>query len=390
MRRVASTGLAFVICALAGTASATPIGKSDLPGRRVVFGMKWPNSASEGTVPVRTYAEIATTATLGGYSSLVPYVIQSPDQEDAGSCLYMSLTGIAEWWLAKLYPSASRAHDGPIDLSERYMMNIAGGDEATSPVANWKTDSIDLYNKTGYAVLNSSYRFTKGWFMKDAEGNPKPVAANTEGAEFSAMYNWIDQSATVNAPTAYVALPHFEHEVLFADPASDQWGTAVMPSNIVDEVKAKLREREAPVNIIYNHFGYWHSVYIIGYDDSAPTNDCKFVTSFDNYMGGQVKEMRAQAEKEADPAKKQKLIDRAAKFEKAGTRFHTAYTSGGGCAPKGMFYVRDSIYADDNAPYVYTPGNPAGNGSYSKAIVLHEYAWLRYMSNHATQIYVKR
>src|SRR4051812_43128067 len=33
---------------------------------------------------------------LGGFNELIPYVLASPDQEDAGSCLYMAITGLAE------------------------------------------------------------------------------------------------------------------------------------------------------------------------------------------------------------------------------------------------------------------------------------------------------
>jgi hypothetical protein len=369
-------------------ASAEPVGKSDLTDRRIVTGVKWPNSPSEGTFPVRTEVELAQ-GTLGGFSELVPYVVPSPDQEDAGSCLYMSLTGIAEWWLARLHPNTSRAHDGPIDLSERYMMNVAGIDEDQSGVQNWKTDSIFLYNKTTRGALNSAYRFTKGWYTTDAKGDVLAAEKGASGAEYGTEFNWIDQTATLRSAADFVTLPTFDREVIFADPASNQWNTGVMPSDIVDRVKTKLARAKAPVNVIYNHFGYWHSVFIVGYDDDASSNHCSFVESFDKYMPEQATELRKQAAGTTDAAEKAALLARADKFDTLGKQFHDAYVAGGGCSGKGVFYVRDSIYADASDPYVFDPSSSNGTGSYSKAIVMHEYEWLRYMANHATQILVK-
>ena len=88
---------------------------------------------------------------LGGFDKLVPFVLPSPNQEGAGSCLYMATTGVAEWWLARLNPTLSRAPDGPLDLSERHLMNLAGGrgneQEDKADLPNWRTDSIYLFNQ---------------------------------------------------------------------------------------------------------------------------------------------------------------------------------------------------------------------------------------------------
>lgn len=373
--------------AFSTTASAVPPGKSDLPGRRVIYGLKWPNSPAEGRAPVESYAEVATTG-LKGYNELLPYVLASPDQEDAGSCLYMSLTGIAEWWLARLHPELSRAHDGPLDLSERYMMNISGIDEAANGVPNWKTDSIWLYNEVGHGILNSAYRFTKGWYVLDHEGNPVVSTATVTGASFDTTFNWIDQRGLIPA-AAHIALPNFDREVIYADPESNQWNTAVMPADIVERVKTKLQARQAPVNVIYNHFGYWHSVMVLGFDDSMSSNGCGFVERFDGYMPSEAARLRDEAAKTSDPEEKKALLARATKLETLGAKFHQAYTTGGGCSGRGMLYVRDSIYPDDSDPYDFTPGQTGGGGHYSKKIVLREYEWLRYMANHATQVFVK-
>ncbi len=294
---------------ISSAAYAAPRGKSDLPGRRIAYGVKWPNSPAEGTRPIETYAELAD-AKLGGYVELLPFVLPSPDQEDAGSCLFMSLTGIAEWWLARTNPELSRAHDGPIDLSERYLMNLSGQNEDAAQVANWRTDSIFLYNAAGHGVLNREYRFTKGWYVFDAGENPVASNASAAGAEFGATFNWIDQTSTI-APGSFVSLPRFEREVLFADPTSNQWNTGVMPSDIVERVKSKLRSRQAPVNVIYNHFGYWHSVYVVGFDDTMSSNGCKFVEGFDGYMPQEAADLRAQAAQTTDEKEKAALLARA-------------------------------------------------------------------------------
>ena len=73
---------------------------------------------------------------LQGFNELVPYVLPSPQQEDAGSCLYMSLTGIAEWWLARLNPAVSRRPNGPLDLSERHLINISENKKYQKNVQN--------------------------------------------------------------------------------------------------------------------------------------------------------------------------------------------------------------------------------------------------------------
>jgi hypothetical protein len=384
-----AAGAAIVVAglALASSALAAPVGKSDLPSRDWgALGVKWPNSPAEGTHPVTTRATVPTT--LGGFAELVPYIVAAPDQEEAGSCLYMAMTGIAEWWLARLHPNLSRAHDGPIDLSERYMMNLAGIDENQDGVPNWKTDSIYIYNRAGHGVINTAYRFTKGWYTTDADGSPLAATSATKDASYGTMYNWIDQTSIIHSGN--VELPTFDRDVLFADPASNQWNTGVMPDDIVATVKTALTTKKAPINVIYNHFGYWHSVDIVGFDDDASSDGCGFVEEFDKYMPSQAAELRNEASHATDPKEKAALTARADKFDKLGAQFHAAYTGGGGCAGKGIFYVRDSIYADPSDPYVFdADGGANGTGSYSKPVITHEYEWLRYMANHATQVYVK-
>jgi hypothetical protein len=353
-----------------------------------VDGVKFPNTVSEGTEPVRVSVMTArANAVLGGYTELLPFALRAPDQGEAGSCLYMSLTGIAEWWLARLNPSVSRAPDGPIDLSERYLMNVAGLDEASNGVANWKTDSVYLFNKTGGALRNADYRFTKGWYVRDGQGNVVAANRNTQGALYDENYNWIDQLDTVGK-AQLVPLPKFQRTVLFADPASNQWDTGVAPDDLVERVKTALRVNKAPVHVVYNHFGYWHATVILGYDDAGDNNDCHFVRKFLTSMQQKADGYRAQAAQTKDPAEQAALLAKAAKAQAGHDGADRSFTKGGGCH-QGVFYVRDSIYPDPNGPmYDYDPTQTGDESHYVKPIVLLEQDWVHAMANHVTQISV--
>ena len=385
--RAATSATALVSFSLltsgASYGSSTPAGKSDL----TIKGLKFPNADDEGTSAVETIAELPQEP-LKGFNQMTPFVLRAPDQEEAGSCLYMALTGIAEWLLASTHPQMSRASDGPLDLSERYLMNLAGLDEDSNGVKNWKTDSIYLFNKENKAVLNRSYRFTKGWYGENAKGDYIPAAPNAKGAQYGTSYNWINGLEEISGGA--VPVPEFERKVLFADPENNQWNVGVAPADISERVKSALQTKKAPVLVIYNHYGYWHAVYIVGYDDNLSTGQCKFVEGFRTNMAAKPAKLRAQAAQAPDAASRDKLLAQAAKAEKTSVKFEGAYAAGGGCGEKGMFYVRDSIYGDKDQPtYDYDLSQKGDEGNYSKGIILREYDWLTYMSNHATQIYIK-
>lgn len=352
---------------------------------RMLSGKKFPNSSDEGTAPVEVSVLAPRAgAPLRGFTELLPYALRSPDQDEAGSCLYMSLTGIAEWWLARLDPAASRAQEGPLDLSERYLMNIAGYNEAGNGVRNWKTDTIFLFNNTGGALRNSDYRFTKGWYRKDANGNAVPATQHDRGAAYGTSYNWVDELAGVKAPL--VPLPRFARNVLFADPASNQWNTGVAPADIAERIKTALRVNKAPVHVIYNHMGYWHATVILGYDDEGDNQNCHFVNRFLDTMTKQADSLRAQAESEKDPGVRAGLLARAQKAQAARDGAQRSFVSGGGCHP-GVFYVRDSIYSDPAGPqYDYDLSRKGDEAPYGKSLVQLEYDWVRTMGNHVTQI----
>lgn len=352
-----------------------------------ISGLKYPNSAEEGDAPVEAEAWVLPPGQPTGFTELIPYFLRAPNQLSAGSCLYMSLTGIAEFWIAKQNAKLARTPDGPVDLSERYVMNVAGRGENRAGVANWKTDTIFVLNNAGGVALNSGYRFTKGWTKKDAQGDYAAAPSGT--GSYSASYNWIDQHKNAD-PRSLVSLPKFDRQVLYADPKGDQWNVGVMPNDIVERIKTAMRTRKAPVHVIYNHFGYWHAVAIAGFDDDLPTRNCAFVSRFRAWGHDKPRDLRAQAANTKDSKKRASLIAQAVRIENISRKVDTAYAAGGGCHPKGMFYVRDSIYADGSGPqYDYDLRQHGDEAPYTKTMVMHEYDWVRYMANHATVIYLR-
>ncbi|MGZ3711766.1 MAG: hypothetical protein ACXVBE_08420, partial [Bdellovibrionota bacterium] len=232
-------------------------------------------------------------------------------------------------------------------------------------------------------MRNTDYRFTKGWYITTPDDEYHKAAPGEKGAIYDTGYNWVDERPTT---TPVVALPHFNRDVLFADPASNQWNTGVMPADIVNRIKKALVEKKAPVQIIYNHFGYWHSNFILGFDDEQTNDDCKFVRDFMNYMELRPAALRKSAAAEVDPTKKADLLTRARRAEDAYRNTSGAYKDHG-CKGKGVFYVRDSIYPDSNGPaYDYDLSRKGDEGFYSKRVVMLEYEWVTYMANHAIQI----
>lgn len=318
-----------------------------------VTGLKYPNSVEEGLAPIRTSAWAPDEFELmKAKSSMLPYVQPSPDQDEAGSCLYMSLTGVAEWWLNKLNPLPGGVQvQSENDLSERHLMNVTLDSNLNR---NWKTDTLLGLNTRGKLLRNRAYRFAKGWYRENAAGRLVLATPNSADASYGTMVNWINQVSS--APNDQAELPRFERTVIAKDPAGNQWNTAVMPNDIVERVKTALDTNGAPVQVIYNHVGYWHSVIIVGYDDSQSTEGCEMVEDFVN--GG---------------------FPNSAKVKRL-------YNAEGGCAPEGVFLVRDSLYIDESAPtYIYDPSNDEANTPYTKKIIYREYQWLKWLANHVVE-----
>ncbi len=364
---IALIGGAFV-SSQAGAASQT------------IYGMKYPDSRLEAGSPVVTPAEspIFTARDLknpNAYTELIPYLLPAPNQQDAGSCLYMALTGMAEWWKARLDNNIAPKSQSDYDLSERYLMNVNDNPSLISS-GSPLVDTILSFNSLGSkAVLNRDYPFTMGW-IKDTNNGYVRSDSSDKDAYYSTSVNWINELSTVQAQP--VKVPFFSRVLIFKDKVQDRWAVNVAPKDIVDQVKTMLLKNKAPVTVIYNHYLYWHAVNIVGYNDDEPTNNCKFTSGFPAAA-----RQKAQEVATTDPARAKRWNEYADSVEKA-TQLE------GGCQPTGVFYVRDSLYKDDQGEiYDYDKNNQGEEENYTKKVIQREYQWLKRFSNHAYQILAK-
>ncbi|MBF0313654.1 MAG: hypothetical protein HQK52_09570 [Oligoflexia bacterium] len=307
------------------------------------------------------------------FNALDRYVYASPNQEEGGTCLYMASTGAMEILLNKHRASTTRSYDGVSDLSERFLMSleVPGG-----YLGDWRTDTILSFNYRGKALLNRDYRYTKGWYKGDeTTGNVTRASAKERGAKYGTYYNWVndyDFRRNREIDSKLISVPKIARDLIFVDPAHDQWNVGVMDSSVIEKIKSSLRRKNAPVLIIYNHYAYWHAVLIVGYDDEQAVNGCAFVNSWKQYMA---KEARAS-------------VARGKRFQRYIAQVNNSIAKNGGCSSKGVFYVRDSIYDGVEEPiYDYDPAKVGEETRYSKRIILRSYDWAKYLGNHAYVIY---
>lgn len=354
----------------------------------LIDGEKWPNVLSEEARPITTKAIEATSESLeGGFNELLPYVIASPYQGNAGSCLFMSHTGIVEWWLHRINTHVDPINEGPYDLSERYLMNLQSRGVGNPDIQNWRTDTIYRLNVAGINYQNYDYRFTKGWYVL-RDGVRVAAEEGDENARYSTSYNWIDQLDSLNGKIP-ITLPKFKRTIIFADPKENQWNVNVAPKDIVKKIKNALKRRKAPILVIYNHVGYWHATVIVGFNDYASSEGCPFVSQFRSKMYKRAQEINEEAELEDDPVKKRKLLRKAKRFQRKGDEVHNAYLQNGSCRGKGVFYVRDSIYKNNQASlYDYDLSQTGEEEHYSHKIILREYEWIERLGNHIIQIFI--
>jgi hypothetical protein len=324
-------------------------------------GVKFPNTPDEGDQPVMNWAWAPTQQGLTGYTKLVPFISPSPNQEDAGSCLFMSLTGIVEWWMNFRSAPLAISPDGPRDLSERWFMNLYSDKLYRSKVKNWRTDMIFALNAAGKIATNRDYRFAKGWYRNKA-GEVVAAEEETPKSRYGTKYNWIDDR---DKATEFVKVPTFKREILFADSTSDQWGVGVMPDDIVARVKNVLVNRKVPVHVIYNHYGIWHAVVIVGFDDERSTFGCSMI----------------------EKARERFAKSTLRRYKAFSTALEASIEARGACNEKGVFYVRDSIYESTTEPmYVYDVSKPDAARPYSPRLVMLEYSWLTHLANHIVVI----
>jgi len=317
----------------------------------------------------------------GGFNDLIPFIMPTPYQEDAGSCLYMSHTGVVEWWMNKLN---NLQGDERVDLSERYFMSLKTERIGQENINNWRTDNIYRLNKAGLIYKNEDYRYTKGHYKK-VDGTRIATDENDEEGKYGTRFNWISYRDQLDPEKAFVA-PKFKREVILVDKEQNQWNVATAPLNIADQVKEALVKNRAPVLVIYNHQGFWHANIVYGFNDNTK-HECPFVTSFKPYMDKRAVELRESALKAKTEKRKKSLLKKAAKFELRGNKVQKRFEEIGGCSTKGAFYVRDSIFPNEEMPiYDYDLNKEGEEKHLNSTLVLREYEWLTTSANHAIQI----
>ncbi len=328
------------------------------------------------SVHARADVNSAVPQNMGGFDALLEFVLPSPHQENAGSCLYMATTGVAEWWLAKLHPHLSRRSNGPVDLSERYLMNVGAGPNGEGSLKNWLTDSILLFNKNNsVAALNTEYRYTKGWHLEGNDFN-SPASADTPYAVYGTGVNWISRLDELKPAT--IGMPVFRREVIFADLDKNPWNVGIAPRGTWQKVRNTLATRKAPVLVIYNHKMVWHTVFIVGFNDTANNGNCAFTKDSQQFLNSETqrlaKELRNAKTRETRDAAKSKLQNTS----EAQQKLKNALAQGDGCSSsRGVFYVRDSWENNPGGPvYNYDTSVRGEEKPYSKAIVTREYDWL--------------
>ena len=330
------------------TGSRVPL-KDDLPGRSApafTAALSLRNPSRSALLAASSYD--IDTAFETANEEMLPFVLASPNQYDAGSCLFMATTGAAEILMNQRTSLDDIRYLGETDLSERYLMNA--NDYVPSFAEPWfLSDLIYAYNYLGGSMLDRNY----------------PMAADTDGTYIRVGYSWTNDLPG-DWEDQLVETPGFERTIIFIDPAKDansKWNLALMDGTTVEQIKYELRTKNAPVIIVYNHYLYWHSDIIVGYDDSVETEGCPMVTSSLSHFAQEG-------------------------FHEYVTKIEDHMDELGGCTDRGVFYVRDSIYEGEDGEPTYSYGGPYPfTEKYSKRIIERTYNWVKFLANHAYTIH---
>jgi hypothetical protein len=189
------------------------------------------------------------------------YMLPSPDQLGAGSCLYMSATGIAEYLINKSKGIVNPQVGGATDLSEQWTINLS----KTVQLGNNYTDAPELLARAG-ALPDSRMKFK-------AYGSS----------------SWMSERAIGGRGTE--TLPPYKKDVLFnggGEGSQNAYGQ-MRPADM-ERIKKYLREQQSPVLFVYKPptANWWHANIISGYNDKTQT-----FTVRDSSFGRQVSNVPA-------------------------------------------------------------------------------------------------
>ena len=296
---------------------------------------------------------------------LDPFALASPNQYDAGSCLFMALTGAMEILLNQHSDLETVEYNGETDLSERYLMN-ASGHTPGSVAPYYPTDTLYTFNEFGGALLNRDYPFTVGYMKEDENGDQVVAEESDPDAYLSCYYNWIDDLPSDWQDTL-TPTPEVDRTIIFVDPARNQnsiWNLGLMNDDIVARIKWELRTKNTPVVVVYNHYGYWHTNVIIGYDDDEASRGCPMVNSTIDYFNEQG-------------------------YTSYVSKIEAQMAAEGGCSDNGIFYVRDSIYDGSSAQPYYQYADGVSD-HYSLRVKKISYNWVKYLANHTYSVHRRK
>ncbi len=321
---------------------------------KIVLGKKNSNNYSNTeiirTVSIEFYKKNNSKSSFRGLES---FALASPNQEDAGSCIYMAMTGAVEILLNQYYEIPLPGYDGDFDISERHLMSFRLRDTYDAFVPYWTTDAVLIFNFEGGVLRNRDYRYTKGWYKRNADGVEQRALQDNLGALYGTPYNWIDEY-NIDLKRKLIQIPKIKRNVIFLNQDQDLWTVGVMNDDLIGKIKQELRDKQSPVIVIYNHFNYWHATVIVGYDDEKQTEECPFVKAW---------KKKNEEDPDLSPYRRENL-----------KKLNLAMQRGGGCTSKGVFYVRDSIYNGLLEPlYDYDLSRLGEEKKYSLKIIERSY-----------------
>jgi len=301
---------------------------------------------------------------LRSNTELLDHVLASPNQYDAGSCLFMANTGAMEILLNQGLDPEAVDYLGETDLSERYLMNAS--DYLSNAEMQYSiTDVTYTYDAFGGSLLSREYPFIADYLRETTTGGLVQAEPSDEGAYFTCYANWFDDLPTDWQHTL-TATPHVERSVIFLDPDLDSssiWNVGIMDWEIVERIKHELDTKKAPVVLVYNHYLYWHANVIVGYDDSIDSGGCPMVESSLSYYAEQG-------------------------YNSYVNTIESRIDELGGCSQQGVFYVRDSIYSGGFTEPEYTYSEEYDfSDKYSKRLTQLSYNWPVFLGNHAYTVH---
>lgn len=181
------------------------------------------------------------------HTKLLPFVQEAPNQGDSGSCLYVAATGAMEILANKNAGIENPLPYGEFDLSESFAM-WAPNPRSNRSLYFWE-QTVLRYN-VGYGI------HVDDWPYEAWSGTYSP----TNGSVWK-YRNW--------KRLPHLNLPKIETVPLFAK-GRNRWSTRVLKRSDIQKIKEALSKYNAPIMVNYNDYGYWHTILIVGYDDSLP------------------------------------------------------------------------------------------------------------------------